>query len=143
MSLPNNAPQPTLVRTTTFSSAHRYFNPSLSIAENRALYGSLYREHGFGHNFLLEAHLTGAVDAITGMVLDIALVDRYLTEVSKQLDHLHLNELEIFSSLAPTPERIAAFYFHELSRRLKGHPGVELKKVRLFEGDSLWIDSWG
>lgn len=135
------------VRTMTFSSSHRYFNPQFSEQDNRKLYGSLYREDGFGHDFHLEAHFTGQIDPLTGMIVNLVDVDRWLMELKRELDHRHLNDLPAFASEAesatavPTPELIARYCYQELEKKVTGHSsGARLFKVRLHEGDQLWVD---
>jgi 6-pyruvoyltetrahydropterin/6-carboxytetrahydropterin synthase len=130
-----------LVRTVTFSAAHRYFNPSLSEEENRRLYGSLYREQGFGHNFLVEAHVEGPVDPLTGMIVNLVEIDDWLKDIVFELDHQHLNDLPIYMGKSPTPERIGLQFFDCLSRALANHAsGAQLAKVRVYEGETLWVD---
>jgi 6-pyruvoyltetrahydropterin/6-carboxytetrahydropterin synthase len=130
-----------LVRTVTFSAAHRYHNPSLSEEDNRRLYGSLYREHGFGHNFLVEAHVEGPVDPLTGMIVNLVEIDQWLKDVAFELDHQHLNDLPMYKAKCPTPERIGLLFFDRLSRSLANHAsGAVLAKVRVYEGEALWID---
>jgi 6-pyruvoyltetrahydropterin/6-carboxytetrahydropterin synthase len=131
-----------IARTASFSSAHRYANAALSEKENRELFGSLYREKGFGHNFLLEAHFEGEIDPLTGMIVNLIEIDRWLKELITELDHRHLNELKVFEGLAPTPERIAQYCFRSLREMLvrDGFSGLRLAKVRVFEGESLWVD---
>lgn len=129
------------VRTVTFSAAHRYASSAFSAEENARVYGSLYREEGFGHNFLLEAHFAGPVDFETGMIANLADIDRWLKVVASEFDHKMLNDLPDFSGVAPTLERISLAFFE----KLRGHvsPGVRLVKVRLFEGDQTWVDYFG
>ncbi|MEK7354824.1 MAG: 6-carboxytetrahydropterin synthase [Bdellovibrionota bacterium] len=140
----------TFARTVTFSCAHRYFNPQLNDDENRRLYGSLYRADGFGHNFLLEAHFEGEIDSKTGMIVNLTDVDRWLKDVATVLDHKHLNEIPEFRNVSPTPERIAQWFYSALEPRVTAHVSelrsrgdsrlVTLAKIRLHEGDALWID---
>jgi len=137
-------------RTVTFSAAHRYFNPNLSDDENRRLYGSFYRAEGFGHNFLVEAHFEGGIDPLTGMIVNLVDVDNWLKDVAKTLDHKNLNELPEFRDVAPTPERIVQWFFNALEPRVKDYVlslralgdrrEISLAKVRLYEGDDLWVD---
>lgn len=131
------------VRTVTFSVAHRYASPALGEEESRRVYGSLYREPGagFGHNFLLEAHFTGPVDAQTGMIANLADVDRWLRAVASRFDHKVLNDLPEFATRAPTLELIAAAFFDGLVSLLQ--PGVRLVSVRLYEGERIWVDYFG
>lgn len=127
-------------RTVTFSSAHRYFSPALSLDENKVAYGSLYRDEGFGHNFLLEAHFTGPIDPLTGMIANLVDIDHWLKSVASHYDHMFLNELPDFKDVAPTPERIALAFFD----RLKGlASNVTIVRVRLYEGPGFWVDYCG
>ena len=129
------------VRTVTFSAAHRYASPAFSPAENARVYGSLYREEGFGHNFLLEAHFAGPVDFETGMIANLVDIDRWLKTVAGDFDHKMLNELPEFSQSAPTLERISLVFFEKLRAHVS--PGVRLVRLRLFEGDQTWVDYFG
>lgn len=135
---PKNTPRIRLVRTVSFSAAHRYANPALSENENQKIYGSLYREDGFGHNFLVEAHLEGHVDPLTGMIVNLVDVDRWLKKVAEKFDHRHLNELSYFD--VPTPERIAESFFDLLKEEMSQGSSAKLIKIRLYEGDDLWVD---
>lgn len=128
-----------LVRAIDFNAALRYFDSSLSIEANRDLYGSLYRDKDFGANFRLEASFVGSVDPLTGMIVNLVDVDRWLKSAVSNLDGRFLNE--IFGGKTPTPERIARAAFEELDRLLKAEApaSARLEKVRLFEGESLSV----
>ena len=136
-----------LVRAASFSAAHRYFNPTLSEAENKKLYGSLYREAGFGHNFHFEAHFEGSVNPLTGMIVNLVEVDRWMKHVTHSLDHKHLNKQPAFNGVTPTPERIAEFILGELTKAVAHDSskavgaGFRIVKVRLYEGEFLWVDA--
>lgn len=140
------------VRTVSFAAAHRYASPQLSEEENKKAYGSLYREEGFGHNFQIEAHFDGDVDPLSGMIVNLADVDRWLKDVAARFDHKHLNEIPEFAGAAPTPERLAQKFYELLNvhveahrslppeKRLGGSGRVHLAKIRVYEGDDLWVD---
>lgn len=140
------------VRAISFAAAHRYASPNLSDEENRAAFGSLYREEGFGHNFLIEAHFDGEIDPLSGMIVNLVDVDRWLKDVAARFDHKHLNEIPEFAGVAPTPERLAQKFYELLNvhveahralppeKRLGGSGRVHLAKVRVYEGEDTWID---
>lgn len=129
-----------LARKITFSSAHRYYHPRLSEEENLAIYGSQYSPHGHGHNFILEVHVDGPVDPQTGLVINLKDLDAILKKVTSPLDHHHLNyDVPYFQEHVPTTENIARYCFEAVSRELEGSP-VHLHKVRLYEGEDLWVD---
>ena len=64
--LPVLTPELTMTRRMVFSAAHRYLNPGWDHARNEAAFGSCTRVHG--HNYVLEASVTGPVDSRTGML---------------------------------------------------------------------------
>lgn len=128
-----------LVRRVHFSCGHRYYQPQLSPDENRKLYGSLYSEHGWGHNFILEAHLEGPINPVTGMLANLRDIDVWLKQVTDPLDHHFLNEdVAVFRDLVPTAENIARYCYDQLNSLVK--PPAQLFKVRLYEGEDLWVD---
>ena len=129
----------TLCRRAGFSSGHRYYQPSLSLAENERLYGSWLTSHGHGHNYVLEAYVKGQVDPATGMVINLRELDELLKNVIQPLDHAYLNDdVGYFRQVVPTTENIALFLFQEIEQRLD--KSLVLCKIRLYEGDDLWVD---
>ncbi|MEJ2079882.1 MAG: 6-carboxytetrahydropterin synthase [Acidobacteriota bacterium] len=133
-------PVVTICRRISFSSGHRYFNPSWSEAENRRVYGSSYSESGDGHNFVLEAMLEGDVDPHTGMIVNLKQVDSVLKEVTAPLDHHFLNsDVPHFEGSVPTAENIALYCLEELRTRIDSK-GVHLTGVRLYEGPDFWVE---
>ncbi len=138
--LETKKPRARLARRVYFSSAHRYFSPKLTEEQNREVFGSCYSEHGHGHNYILEAYISGPIDSTTGMVINLMDVDEALKQVSRPLDHKHLNfDIPYFKELVPTTENIARYLYDEIEKALQGQD-VRLEKVRLYEGEDLWVD---
>ncbi len=134
----------TLSRKIHFSSGHKYHNPNWSDQKNKDTFGSSYSEHGHGHNYTLEAEVTGPIDAETGMVMNLADLDAILTEVTDLLDHKFLNtDVEHFKSNMPTTENIVKFCYDHIINHLKNSPELKLHKVRLYESTDLWADYYG
>ena len=130
-----------IVRTVSFACAHRYFNPQLSEDENRLMYGDLYRVDGFGHNILVEVHFEGPVDPLTGMIVNLVDIDRWLKAAAVHFDHKTLNDLAPFQDQSPTPERLAQVFHDLVLKDVKQHSTeLELASVRVYEGDDLWVD---
>ncbi len=75
-----------------------------------------------GHNFEVEACVRGDSLGRDGMLVDFALLKDGLRKLCGELDHRHLDDLEFFSSRAPTAENIALFFFEGLSKEF---PGLE------------------
>ncbi|MGB5135960.1 MAG: 6-carboxytetrahydropterin synthase [Prochlorococcaceae cyanobacterium] len=119
---------------THFAAAHRLARPELSQAENEAIYGKCARPHGHGHNYLLDVTVRGRIDPRTGMVCDLAVLQRLVDElVVEPFDHTFLNkDVEHFASTVPTAENIALHIADLLSGPIAAS-GASLHKVRLQE----------
>jgi 6-pyruvoyltetrahydropterin/6-carboxytetrahydropterin synthase len=98
-----------LTRAYGFSAAHRLSRPDRSDAENRALYGKCANPHPHGHDYRVEVTVAGAPDRDTGLIVDLAALDRCVEDrVVSHFDHRYLNaEVPPFERVAPTGERIA------------------------------------
>jgi 6-pyruvoyltetrahydropterin/6-carboxytetrahydropterin synthase len=135
-----------VVRSASFAAAHRYFNPEMSVEENKKAFGSLYRDEGFGHNVQVEAHFTGPIDPMTGMIVNLGDIDSWMKDVLRVVDHQDLNRLSAFEKTPPTPETIARFFFETLSKKVEAYiqpyngAKIRLCNVRVHEGDDLWVD---
>lgn len=130
-----------ITRVVGFSAAHRYHSDQLSEDENRRVFGKCNRPHGHGHNYRLEVTVSGPVDAVTGMVMNLADLDRILREVVVEpLDHSFLNhDISHFAAVVPTSENIALWLVDQLATPLDGL-GVRLRNVRLYESDDLYAE---
>jgi 6-pyruvoyltetrahydropterin/6-carboxytetrahydropterin synthase len=130
----------TLVRAAHFSCGYAYRLNGQTPEQNKIDYGSLSDAEGFGRNFRFEASFSGPVDPLSGMILNLSLVDQWLKQVVQALDHRFLNtDLEYFKDIAPTPENILRYIFNEIEKQVV-IPHVILTKVRLFESDERWLD---
>ncbi|MCP9829709.1 MAG: 6-pyruvoyl tetrahydropterin synthase [Cyanobium sp.] len=119
---------------THFAAAHRLARPELSMAENEAIYGKCARPHGHGHNYLLDITVRGAIDPRTGMVCDLAELQRLVNDlVVEPFDHTFLNkDVPHFADCVPTAENIALHIADLLSAPVSA-TGATLHKVRLQE----------
>jgi 6-pyruvoyltetrahydropterin/6-carboxytetrahydropterin synthase len=119
---------------THFAAAHRLARPELSQGENEAIYGKCARPHGHGHNYLLDVTVRGPIDARSGMVCDLAALQRLVDElVVEAFDHTFLNkDVEHFANTVPTAENIALHIADLLTAPIAAI-GARLHKVRLQE----------
>lgn len=149
MSLGKSAagPRAIFVRSRRFSASHRYSDQSFTEVENRATYGILTTKKTYGFNFVVEAHVEGSVDPVTGMVVNLVDLDRWMSVALSKLDHQHLNDLSIFNGHAPTPERIAEWIFAQVDELVRTQaPHAKLRKIRVAEGSptsaaAAWADA--
>jgi 6-pyruvoyltetrahydropterin/6-carboxytetrahydropterin synthase len=131
-----------LTRRAEFSAAHYYWVEAWSEERNRAAFGTCANRNGHGHNYTLEVTVAGAVDAVTGFVVDLkALKEIMEREVVSVYDHRHLNlEVPEFKTMLPTTENIAIAVW----RRLEGKiPGARLERVRVYEMPDLFAEYRG
>jgi 6-pyruvoyltetrahydropterin/6-carboxytetrahydropterin synthase len=67
-----------------------------------------------GHSFRSEVTVRGTPDPVTGMLMDLGILDRALAEVQKALDHKLLNKIEALGP--PTLENLARFIWERVQR---------------------------
>src|SRR5204863_6754510 len=94
---------------------------------------------GHGHNYRLYVTVRGEPSPVTGFVVDLAALDRTVTEqVLDRLDHQHLNSaLPEFAAGAaiPSSENLILWIQRELATRLPLE--VALVRLRLEEDEDL------
>lgn len=134
-----------LTRRATFSASHYYWNPAWTEEQNRTVFGLCANRNGHGHNYTLEISVTGAVDPVTGFVVDLKwLKDVIEREVLDAYDHRHLNlELPEFASTIPTTENIAIAVWNRLETPVSAAGGAKLSRVRVYETDDIFADFLG
>ncbi len=120
------------------SASHRLHTGELSAAENRAVYGKCNNPHGHGHNYVVEVLVGGAVDAETGMVVDMVALDGTVRkQVLDRFDHANLNLDPLFRDRVPTTENFSKAIFSLLSDAL---PQGELEHVRVEETENNFFE---
>lgn len=95
--------------------------------------GPCARVHG--HNFRVEAEISGETLGPGDMLVDFVAVDRALDELLEALDHGFLNETPPFRSENPTAESLARHLHDALARALVLPPGVRVAAVTVHETD--------
>ena len=113
------------------SASHRLYSEAYSEEENRAVYGKCANPHGHGHNYVVEVTVGGEVDAITGMVCNLADLDGCVQKmVIDRFDHTNLNFDESFATQVPTTENLC-IAIHNLLAEHFVH--ADLERVRVEE----------
>jgi 6-pyruvoyltetrahydropterin/6-carboxytetrahydropterin synthase len=114
-----------------FAASHRLHTEELSEEENSRVFGKCNNPFGHGHNYVVEIHVSGPVDPVTGMIVNLTELDRFVErEVIEPFDHKSLNEdVEAFRTKVPTTENLCK----EIYGRLKDFPLAKLELVRIEE----------
>lgn len=122
-----------ITRRATFAAAHVLCRPEWSDERNREVFGACAGDHG--HNYIVEVTVAGAVDAETGMVVNLKQVDSILRrEFIDAVDHRHLNrDVDFLNGIIPTAENIAQAAFRRLSPHFRP---ARLTRVRLVESEN-------
>jgi 6-pyruvoyltetrahydropterin/6-carboxytetrahydropterin synthase len=132
----------TLTRRVGFSATHRYHRPEWSEARNREAFGDCAAPEPHGHAYVCDVSVRGAVDATTGMVMDLGVLDRILAaEVISPLRGACVNDA--YPEFAPggripTCEELAGAIAARVNRAL-ADAGVDARAtaVRVAEDDTL------
>src|SRR5262245_6424212 len=98
------APVMILQRWESFVAAHRLYDERMSRAEDEKLYGPCAREYGHGHNYRIGVSVRGAVNPLTGMVVNLVDIrDAVQQRIVDDMDHRHLNhDSKLMHGINPT-----------------------------------------
>lgn len=92
--------------------------------------GACSRMHG--HNWKVEAEVEANALDKAGMGVDFKVIRVAVRELTDQLDHRYLNEVEPFDQINPTAENIAGFLYQGLSKAINSED-IRVKAITLWE----------
>ena len=118
----------TVSRKAHFNAAHRLYVKSWDEKKNESVFGKCSNEYYHGHNYELIVNVTGNVDPVTGMVMDLKnLKDLIKAEVEDAFDHKNLNiQVPEFEDLIPSAENIAIVIYNKLFPHLDKEKTLEI-----------------
>ena len=118
----------TVCRKAHFNAAHRLYVKSWDEKKNESVFGKCSNEYYHGHNYELIVNVTGNVDPVTGMVMDLKdLKDLIKAEVEDAFDHKNLNiQVPEFEDLIPSAENIAIVIYNKLFPHLDNEKTLEI-----------------
>jgi len=126
-----------------FSASHRYWRNEWSEEENESKFGKCTSPYGHGHNYEVHVTINGKVDPVTGMIINLTDLKKYVNVVIEKFDHKFLNlDTPYFTKDIPTTENIARVLFNLIEMELKGKGDLELAKIRLYERSDLYVEVW-
>ena len=100
-----------------FAASHRLHSAQLPPELNFELYGKCNNPYGHGHNYAVHVSVSGDVDEITGRIIDLCALDRYVQDrVVNVFDHKDMNaDVSDFQTVVPTTENLSI----AIERRLR------------------------
>ena len=99
----------------------------------RDYYGKCENPHG--HNYRVLVTLEGKQLEPNGLLLDFKILKDILKPVVEYLDHHMINDLEPFTTVNPSAENLAKYFFDETNVRLAQvtNGRVRVKSSTIFE----------
>jgi 6-pyruvoyltetrahydropterin/6-carboxytetrahydropterin synthase len=97
-------------------------------------------ENVHGHNYRIQVTVEGEKLNRIGLLVDFVDLKRAVRQVSEKLDHQFINDVEPFTTLNPSAENIAKYFYDEVSKilNLNGfneHP-VRIGQITVWETDT-------
>jgi 6-pyruvoyltetrahydropterin/6-carboxytetrahydropterin synthase len=141
-----------LARRYHFSASHRLHVDALSAEENRTAFGKCNNPFGHGHNYVVEVTLSGPVDPVMGMVVNLSDLDSFAErEMLSLFDHANLNTLEAFRDRVTTTENVCVEMWSIFSRFADAsgseesieHPQLKLERIHVEETGNNSFDYFG
>lgn len=95
-------------------------------------------ENPHGHNYRVLVTLAGKQLESNGLLLDFKILKDILKPVVNYLDHQMINDLEPFTTLNPSAENLAKYFFDQTNEKLHAVTGdrVRVKSSTIFETDT-------
>lgn len=117
-----------ICRRETFNAAHRLFRPEWSDEKNAEVFGKCSHPNFHGHNYVIEVWVEGAIDPLTGFLMDLKELKRIVhAEVCDRFDHRNLNlDCEDFKTRIPTTENIAIVAWNLIRPHLAASLSLEV-----------------
>ena len=94
-------------------------------------------ENPHGHNYKVRVTLHGKELDQAGLLLDFKELKNVMRPVIDYLDHKMINDLEPFTTINPSAENLAKYFYDETNKQLRDmtRGRVTVKDVLLYETD--------
>jgi 6-pyruvoyltetrahydropterin/6-carboxytetrahydropterin synthase len=94
-------------------------------------------ENPHGHNYRVQITIEGPQLDNIGLLVDFTVVKHVLRDVIARLDHQFINDLEPFTTVNPSAENMAKYFYDEVTSQLKGLPaGAKVRDIVIWETDT-------
>ena len=108
-----------------FSAAHHLLNYD----------GACENQHG--HNWLVEAYVSGTQLDKSNILVDYKVIKKELKEILDYLDHKDINELPEFKEISPSSEMLSRFIYSKMKERIP-----QTSKVSIWETPTSCASYW-
>ena len=85
-------------------------------------------ENMHGHNWLVEAYVTGTELDNSNILVDYKVIKKNLKEVLDYLDHKDINELSEFKGISPSSEILSKFIYEKMKAKIP-----QISKISVWE----------
>jgi len=94
-------------------------------------------ENPHGHNYKVRVTLAGEALDRAGLLVDFKDLRDVMKQVIERLDHQMINDLEPFTTLNPSAENLAKYFYDETNSKLRRETNgrVRVKDVTIYETD--------
>lgn len=89
-----------------------------------------------GHTYKVEVAVFGT-SLNNGILIDLAVLKKYLKEIIEEFDHKFLNELDYFKEISPTAENICILIAEKMNERIP--PNIRVEYVKVYESDDSYV----
>ncbi len=95
-------------------------------------------ENPHGHNYKIRVTLAGERLDHAGLLLDFKDLKDVMKETIERLDHQMMNDVEPFTTLNPSAENLARYFYVETNKKVGSisNNRVHVKEVTVFETDT-------
>ena len=96
-------------------------------------------ENVHGHNYRVQITLEGPQLDSIGLLVDFTHLKQVIREIIKRLDHQFINDLEPFTTVNPSAENLAKYFYEEVTGKLKDlPPGARVTDAVIWETDTAF-----
>jgi len=95
-------------------------------------------ENPHGHNYKVRVTLAGDRLDHAGLLLDFKDLKDVMKETIERLDHQMMNDVEPFTTLNPSAENLARYFYVETNKKMTSltNARVHVKEVTVYETDT-------
>ena len=121
-----------IIRSGHFNAAHRLYVPQWTEERNDEVFGRCANPNFHGHNYDFEIKVSGEVDPVTGMLMNLKdLKDIIEEHVEDKFDHRNLNtDIPEFQTMTTTAENLCYLIWKIMREHLADELDIH---VRLWE----------